>query len=63
MFKCAFKIDNIWLQACMLQTHFRIAVPLVWGSLMLTPMNYNFCQKLKEMVQAVARNIPIIGVA
>ena len=39
-FKCAFKIYSIWPQASTLQTHIRNAVPLVWGSLRLTPSTY-----------------------
>ena len=34
---CSFKIYGIWPQARML-THFRNAVPLVWGSLRLAPI-------------------------
>ena len=39
-FKHAFKIYSIWPQASTLQTHIRIAVLLVWGSLGLTPSTY-----------------------
>ena len=43
IFKCTFKIYNIWPQASKqartLQTHFHNAVLLVWGSLRLTLMN------------------------
>ena len=40
IFKCAFKIYGIWLQAqsvVYIHTHLRNEVPLVWGSLSLAP--------------------------
>ena len=43
IFKRAFKIYGIWPQASTLRTHFRNAVPLVWGSLRLAPIINSVC--------------------